>query len=379
MAAYPGTRTGSAASRPGWRPELTGTLLVQCAAAEAMPVAAVADRPGAGLVLTRRVTDRNGSAAAEAVRRLRESGYRWPMLLDASRYSGPVRSLASGPFSLDWIALQRRLRLPVLTDSGYVADGDLLGLTSILERARLLGDVIAVLPLQSSWLSHRGRRQFLLDRVQHAGVPIAVVLEHGKDPLGVQGVLAGLLELLALPVPVLLLRCDTSALGALCHGAMSAAVGTISALRHLYPMPRTPGRPRPTEVAAVVKQCLAFVGVDRIATAVQADPDDRMWACDCATCKQRTLDWLATVAPRPPRERAASAHSVEVLLDLRDELCRRSSPAERQASWRAHLDNACSRYDQIEQESRALSRPAFLGSWLAVTAGNGVRPRARLQ
>jgi hypothetical protein len=379
MVTYPNIRTGSAASRPGWRPELTGTLLVQCAAAEAAAVAAVADRPGAGLVLTRRVTDRNGAAAAEAVRRLRESGYRWPLLLDASRYAGSVRSVASGPFSLDWIALQRRLRLPVLTDSGYVAEDDLLGLVSILDRARLLRDVIAVLPLQSSWLSQRGRRQFLLDRISHAGVPVAVALEHAKDPLGVQAVLAGLLELLALPVPVLLLRCDTAALGALCHGAMSAAVGTTSSLRHLYPMPRTPGRPRPPEVAAVVKQCLAYVGVDRIATATQADPDDRMWTCDCTTCKQRTLDWLATVAPRPARERAAFAHSVEVLLDLRDDLCRRSSPAQRQASWRAHLVNAESRYAEVEHESRALTRPVFLGAWLAVTAGNGLRSRAPLQ
>lgn len=379
MVTYPNVRAGSAASRPGWRPELTGTLLVQCAPAEAMPVAAVADRPGAGLVLTRRVTDRNGTAAAEAVRRLRESGYRWPMLLDASRYAGPVRSLASGPFSLDWIAVQRRLRLPVLTDSGYVAEDDLLGLVSILDRARLLGDVIAVLPLQSSWLSQRGRRQFLLERIAHAGVPVAIALEHAKDPLGVQAVLAGLLEVLALPVPVLLLRCDTAALGALCHGAMSAAVGTTSALRHLYPTPRTPGRVRPPEVAAVVKQCLAYIGVDRIATAVQADPDEPMWACYCATCKQRTLDWLVTVGPRPARERAAFTHSVEVLLDLRDDLCRRSSPAQRQASWRAHLANAESRYDEIEQESRALTRPAFLAAWLAVTGGNGVRSRARLQ
>ena len=380
MAAYPGTRTGPAASRPGWRPELTGTLLVQSSPAEAMSAAAVADRPGAGLLLSRRVTDRNGTAAAEAIRRLRDSGYRWPMLLDAGRYAGPVRSVASGPFSLDWIATQRRLRLPVLTDSGYVAGDDLLGLTSILDRARLLGDVIAVLPLHPSWLSQRGRRMYLVDRIDQAGVPVAIVLEHSKDPLGVQAVLTGLLELLTLPVPVLLLRCDTSALGALCHGAMSAAVGTTSSLRHLYPMPRTPGRPRPAEVAAVVKQCLAFVGVDRIATAAQADPDDPMWSCDCGTCKQRPLDWLATVQSRTVRERAAFAHSVEVLLDLRDELCRPASPADRQASWLAHLANAECRYDQIEQESRALSRPGFLGSWLTVTAADAeLRSRARLR
>jgi hypothetical protein len=132
-------------------------------------------------------------------------------------------------------------------------------------------------------------------------------------------------------------------------------------------------------VAAVVRQCLAYVGVDRIATAAQADPDAELWTCDCATCKQRTLDWLVTVSPRPARERAAFAHSVEVLLDLRDDLCRRPSPAQRQASWRAHLASAESRYDQIEQESRALPRPTFLGAWLAVTGGNGVRSRARLQ
>jgi hypothetical protein len=363
MAAY-------SAAWAGWRPELEAALLVQCLPAQAELAAAVADRPGAGLVVTRRPSDLNGDAAVEAVRLVRDGGYRRPVLLDAGRYAGPGRNVACDPFDLDWIATQRRLRLPVLTDSGYLGADDTAGLELILSRTRLFGgSVIATLPLHPAWLSHRGRLAMLVDRVGTAGVPVAVAVEHARDPLGAPGVLAGLLELLGLDLPVLLLRAGSSVLGALCHGAAGAAVGTSAALRHFQP----PGRARRGEIAAVVKQCLAYVGLDRIAAAAQADPDDQMWVCGCSTCNERTLDWLATIESRTERERAAFTHSAEVLMDLRDELHRVAGPA-RAASWRAHLANAAARYAEIAAESGAAPRPEFLPAWLSATDRARARP-----
>src|SRR5262249_50866728 len=69
----------------------------------------------------------------------------------------------------------------------------------------------------------------------------------------------------------------------------------------------------------LVKQCLAYVRLFRIAFAQQAHPDNAMWLCQCTVCNGRELAWLAQ---RPPeeRERLAFEHSLETLLDIRDEL-----------------------------------------------------------
>jgi hypothetical protein len=107
-----------------------------------------------------------------------------------------------------------------------------------------------VLPLDARWFAAPPVYEALAREINKYDVPVAVVIEHESDPFGVRYVVTGFLELLdAVRVPVLLLRSDVSALGALCHGAHAAAIGTTSALRHLYPTyPTTAdrcGRERP--------------------------------------------------------------------------------------------------------------------------------------
>jgi len=359
---------------------LSGVLLVQCAPDEAMAAAAVADRPGAGLVVTAsRGRRRDMLAVANYLRRMND--YRRPLLLDAGRYSGTRRVVASEAFSLDWTATQRELGLPVLTDSGYVAEGDEAGLVSILERARDLGDAIATLALHISWLKPDAELATLIHHVREFDVPVALVLEHAGDPLGVKAVMVGLPRLLACGVPVILLRCDVSALGSLCFGATAAAVGTRTSLRHLYPAPKdgdTGGGGQQASISAVVKECLAFISIDKIAFAAQADPDNDMWTCACEACLQRRLHWFAMLPDRQQQETAAFRHSIEVLLDLRDQLL---NPAltlpERRESWRQHCFNAQFRHDAIESDLHAWNPPAFLGRWLAATAPTRLHERIR--
>jgi hypothetical protein len=258
----------------------------------------------------------------------------------------------------------------VLTDSGYVAADDEAGLASILARAALLGDAIALLPLHRSWLMRPRQRAVLQDRIVEAGVPVAIVLEHAGDPLALQGVLRGLLKVLRSGAPVMLLRADTSALGALCYGAVAAAVGTVSALRHLYPVTtRRPGRRDSPVVAAVVEQCLAYVGIDKIAAAVKADPDHDIWRCDCDECAKQPIGALAQLPTHAEQEQAAFTHSLHVLLGLRDGLCRLSS-ADRRLSWLAQVKNAIFRWEEISAESQpSWKTPKFLGCWQEVVEG----------
>ena len=345
-------------------------LLIQCMAAQALEVAPLTDRDHGGLVIT--AQKGNGSQAAaqarvySAARHLKEMrGYGQPMLLDAGRYSGASRALATDPFDPAWEARQRELGLVPLTDSGYVGEGDAEGLDHILHRTALLGDAIALLPLNLSWLRQPAALQQLIDKIEQVGVPVALVLEYASDPLGLVGVAAAVMRLVNCRVPVMLLRCDLSALGALCVGAVAAAVGTTTGLRHLYP--QTEGGGGPTSepnIAAVVKECLAFLSVEKIALAAQADPDDPMWQCSCGSCLTRPLSDLIMEPVREEQERRAFMHSLEVVLDLRDELLAFGSTwAQRAESWRSRCQQAQCRHHEVESTTDKWDPPSFLGRW----------------
>lgn len=348
---------------------LRDVLLVQCQPDEADGVRRLASqRPGTGVL----VTTPDVGLARHAARSL---GRGESLVLDASRYAGARRLSASEPFRESWLRLQQELGLPVLTDSGYAGPEDLAGVAGVLDRAARWGrevpDVVATLALSPWWLEEGAGLEFLLERVEQAGVPVAVALEHERDPLGVARTLRGLVRLLGVGVPVIQLRCDVSGLGLLCHGAWAAAVGTRSNLRHFYPVSRQKHGfpPRPTRISTVVKECLSYVDVARIARAVQADPDDSLWwPCECATCKCRPLDWLSTLADADAQQHAASGHALEMLFDLRDALITASASAtDRQASWRAHCDNAIARFQGIDSGGGNWSAPAFLRCWRSLS------------
>jgi hypothetical protein len=337
------------------------TLLVHCTTTQLNRSARIADRAGGGLVVSPDRQDLVGLLTA--VRYLREmTGYGRPVLLDAARYAGRNRLPARAPFDPRWLRRQRELGGPVLTDSGYVAADDEVGLGSILHRTAHLDGAIALLPLHVAWLRDPLRRALLLRAVRAAGVCVALVLEYGGDPFALVGVADGLLELLSCEVPVLLLRCDLSALGALCCGARAAAIGTVGSLRHLLPVPYTPPgpRPRPTHTAAVFRPCLSYRRVSAIARARRRHPDEPLWTCDCPTCEGRTLDWLAT---EPRQELLAFQHSMHVNYQLRDELVGANGGVDTpvtlsRQSWRARCAAAASR-----QQELGWTRAVMLDRW----------------
>jgi hypothetical protein len=340
---------------------LRDALLVQCRPDEVERVCRIASGRAEAAVL---VTTSEIEVARQAVAAV---GGRMPIVLDASRYTGTRRLNASAQFRGSWLSLQRELGLPVLTDSGYAGPQDCPGVAGVLDRAARLGpDVVATLALSPWWFEDPDGLGFLLDAVERAGVPVAVALEHARDPLGVRRTLRGLIRLLGVGVPVIQLRCDVSGLGLLCHGAWAAAVGTHSSLRHFYPVPKDNRHPpRRAKTATVVKECLSYVDIGRIARAVQADPDDSLWRpCECPTCRYQPLDWLSTLTDAGLQRRAAFGHSLQVLFELRDELLARSgTPADRQASWHAHCENAIARFQGVNGGGANWSAPPHLRCW----------------
>jgi hypothetical protein len=347
--------------------QLRDTLLVQCRPTEAATALDLAQNSGSGVVVTGARDRRTVLTLAHLAHRRRV-----PMLFDSDRYSGASRRRATARFDPAWLDLQREADLPVLTDSGYVAPDDVEGLEAVLGQARALGDVIATLPLNAGWwFDPRHGLPHLLDRVHAAGVPVALVLEHPGDPYSVARTLSGVLELLRVGVPVLQLRCDVSGLGLLCHGAHAAAIGTGSSLRHLYPQTKGGPPPGPRVPSTVVRDCLSFHTIDRIARAVAADPDSLLWTgCPCPTCNGRTLDHIAT-APDHEQAPRAFGHALHMLFALRDGLVgqpvhRAIDAIARQESWREQCSSAAFRFDEIHEAGQTWRVPAFLRNWRAV-------------
>lgn len=352
---------------------------MHCTANQALRCAAIVDRPHTGLVVSPYRHDESGllTTAAYLVRQRRFDN---PLLLDAARYAGQHRLPASAPFNPRWLRRQRELGLPVLTDSGYIDSGDEAGLASILRRAAVMPDTIAVLPLHLMWLRDRLHLTLLTGYVRDAGVPVALVLEAQHDPFGLRGAVPGLLEVLGCGIPTLLLRSDLSSLGALCNGAVAAAVGTVASLRHLAPREsgaRRSGPPGPRPPSTVFRPTLSYRRISAIARAKRGHPDPHLWACECRVCDGRDVDWMASL-PEREREVPAFEHAIRVLFDLRDELLQgdqgEQADLTRSAhSWAARCTDAAYR----ERELRWPVTP-MLRRWRETTEARPFIPRQRL-
>jgi len=327
--------------------DLRGRLLVQCQPGQAKNAARVATVHGTGLVLT-------GRAPRPVVHALREHGFTGPILCDANRYSGRRRSMAMSGVRADWTAEQQDLGLVAVTDSGYLAEHDWLGLRRILTgAARQRGPVLPMLPLAARWFEHSV--DGLVAELNHFGLPVAVAIEHPKDPFSVQYLIRGFLALLDAEVPVLLLRSDISALAALCHGAHTAAIGTTSALRHVYPRSGR-GTPRLPSITAFVPHLLDHRPLPTIAT--QTPPE---WRCDCPECGGRPLTTLAR-AERP--EASAFRHSLSAQLTVHSRLTRGSAPV---AGWHELCATALVEHRRLSESLPDWHTPTNLRAWYQLT------------
>lgn len=282
------------------------------------------------------------------------------MLFDAARYHGKNRDVEPRQLDLAWAREQLRLGAALaVTDSPYVAEDGAATLHSILTQAAAMRlPVIALLPLHRVWL--RARSSALLDAVNRAQVPVALVLEGAGDPLGHRDAVQGLATLCTAEVPVVLLRNDLSAIGGVAYGASMGAIGTRPGLRHLYPIPKKPRRgPPPAHISSYVPSSLAYRRAATISDALLKAGDEQQWlTCDCSHCRGRLLNWIRTVedAYQHTLEAATGTASRVLLPD--------STPGQRRAAWKALCDHA----QQVNLElNRRLDggweAPAFLGAW----------------
>lgn len=278
---------------------LATTLFVQAEGKRAPAATTLMRDHGVGIVYTldprrrrTRYTD-----ALQVITYTRERAPEGQILLDANLYSGRSRMIAgasaAGP-TRAWVAAQHRLGLShALTDSGYVAAGATAGLTATLQAGAGMGaGVLTVLPLATRWLTHDA--DVLCQNVSRCGTPVAIMVENKDDPFDRKNAAAGLVELIATGVPVALLRADTSALGAIAHGAVAGAVGATSGLRHFYPIPDKDGGPDPTKdyLSFVIPDLLGYFSNERFLNAYDNDPTNPAWRCGCRYCGGSPLTWI---------------------------------------------------------------------------------------
>jgi len=287
-------------------------------------------------------------------------------LVDANRYAGSGR--VSGVHDLDvgWIDAQLNLGFEyALTNSPYIPEGDTAAVESILDQVvRMRRPVIAALPIANWWLRNKRGRKFLLERINRAGVPVALMVEHAKDPMGVVDVVRGLVAILAAEPPVLLLRSDLSAIGACAHGAAGGAIGTTTGLRHIFPKPKPDqkgGGYRDPQVAVFVPQLLAYMSVSKAADLAQYTGIDKFMECTCYRCNGLGVEWITD-------ETTAFDHSLRAITDFAaTRLGTRKTPQEMKDGWSLALETAQHKHLDIEGTTGVeVGIPKFFGAWRPV-------------
>lgn len=310
--------------------DLLRRLLVQCSPEQAATAGDIAARYRAGLVLT-------GAKPRNTVRHLRRTGYDGPLLCDASRYAGNYPLRAGAGLRRAWTAEQHELGLVALTDSGYLAPGDWPGLHRLLADARgHPAPLLVSLPLGAGWFAVPAWIDRLVTTLNNARLPVAITIV--GDSFATRHVTRGLVRLLSVTVPVVLLRSDIGALGAVCHGAHAGALATTSGLF----VPALLGHHRPAVLARIVARTPDLSG---------------RWPCDCPECDG--------TAPTDLPPDGIYRHSLHAQLSLGDRLLApRHDVSAMTTSWRVHCEQALSLHEEIAGLMPPWPVPTALRWWL---------------
>lgn len=309
------------------------------------------------------ITTRDRNAARRAAHTIYRNNSQAAVLVDADQYSGGSRRLGSAPMTASWVNWQLKIGLRwALTDSGYIAQSDRTGLRDVLTWRGDAAQVITALPLAKTWLTHDS--DILIDEIISAGGPVALMLEDASDPLASVAAVSGLIaSLRAADVAVLVMRSDSSALGALAHGAAAVSVGVKSSLRHIFPIVDGGGGWAPP-TSAFVPGLLTYKYLTAIDDAITRNPDLPVWVCTCTVCCGRRLDWIIdSVDPHT----AAFEHSLAAQAELAQSILA-TDVHRRPSTWRDMCARAQLRFDDITTKSNKSWRPPkALKAWVSST------------
>jgi hypothetical protein len=219
-----------------------------------------------------------------------------------------------------------------------------------------------VLALDSRWLARSAEE--VVQVLEGLEVPVALVLEAAYDPLGLRTAIQGLVHLLASHEHVRVLRADVQGLGGIAYGAMAAAIGTNSSLRHLHP-PRHSGRG-----GAAVHDRSPSVLVRRLGRYAhgswlqQVEDDEGLLTCRLDCCYGQPLQRFGAPDEHGTLAMEAVVHNVTTTRALASELLG-CSPADRPVRWGAYCRDAHNANATLFQLTgiRQLRPPPYLTVW----------------
>lgn len=318
---------------------------------------------------------------ARLVRRLRrEHGYNGAVLLDPACYAVKPedrRAFADRLVSHEdyWLDQQREHHVAAyLSPSRYVRAGNVKQLRRVLDAGREFcaaakqgaspAVAFTVVAADRRWLSDLAPTFVAV--LGRAETPIALILADRQDPLGTRASVEGLVRVLASHPQVALLRTDVAAFGALAHGAVAAAIGSIPTLRHLVP-PSSPGYApiRDNTARVLVGPLLQYIAGSTLAEYKQ---DGGLLDCDCEACRGASLrrfeDEDLTIE--------AQRHNVVTWRRVADVL-RAQALQRRSATWAAMCRSALVMSERLEEQTGyPVDQPMSLRAWADV--GDAVRP-----
>jgi hypothetical protein len=293
------------------------------------------------------------------------------ILIDPAAYAPQGRTEPTGLFDYDdWLIRQQAADVPViLTDTPRLPNNNRLALHEALTRWDELDQpTLVVLPIESWWL--RPGLAWLTEEVRAAGRPVAIVLLHQFNGLDPAGAVAGLLRFIAdvAPLPVVLLRCDISAIGAVAHGAFAGFVGWGTGGRH-GPLPIRPAKAddqRDDSPSVLVPALTDYLKTSKLPALRDRGLDDRaldVLRCDDPVCGGESLLRIAELSEASVRDGRllAGRHN----LASTEQLARRIlADAEPRDAWRETCRAGTAASASLAESGVSLPESRWLRQWL---------------
>jgi hypothetical protein len=291
------------------------------------------------------------------------------VLVDPAMYVPHAETRPEPLFDYDeWLTRQQAAGVPlILTDTPRIRNNDVSALQKALARWDTIDEpTLVVLPLEPWWLRRRQGLPRLIEEVRIAARPIALVLLHQYNGLDIKGAVAGLLEFISAvrPLPVVLLRSDISAIGAVAHQAFAGFVGWSANTRHgPLPVPRPKNDDEQDESPSVFVPALNdYLKTSKLPVFARIRRPDVL-RCDDRECRGDSLLRIADLSETDLRDgrMLASLHN----LASTEQLARRVLAAEDpRAAWRESCRAGAKTIASLTERGVSLPQRRWLRQWL---------------
>ena len=201
-----------------------------------------------------------------------------------------------------------------------------------------------------------------VEPVRASGLPIATVFAAYGDPLSTPSQLEGAIELIQAASVACVLRCDMAAVGLMAVGAVAGAIGTSSAVRHLW-LPSRRSDKRPLAPSIFVPRFANWMKAPFIQLAA-ADPRlDGLFRCDCSVCGKNGD--VRALTPPNVKPQLQEEHTIAAAVKLAHRVLSADDPA---AQWLKTCRHAAAAYERSPRPRHAEgpAKPGALEAWISV-------------